>query len=111
MNVKNELKALESEKWSRSNGTVARVMFTFFKRGYFKLKDILNVLEAYNITLEEVLDAMDYFDDMGYVEVKSEEGEITHTYDEEDIYILKFRVTAKGTRLGYGKITDDGIDL
>lgn len=110
-NVKDELKKMEADKWAENNGIVMRTILAVFNRGYFKLKELTQTLSAYNISYNNVLDAIDYFDDLKYIEIKDETNRITHTYDEENIDCLKFRVTATGTRLGYGKIEDDGIDL
>ena len=111
MNIAEEIKRDEARAFCRNNGIVMRTILMFFKRGYFKTKELYLNLKAFDLKMEDVLSALDYFDDMGYIQTRLiETGETVKPCEAEDDEI-ELRLHAKGKLLGHNLIKDEGIEL
>ena len=112
MNMKDELIKGEGEKYQKDNGIVMRCIVTLFRRGWFKTKELMQSLEAYNLTCENVTDAICYFSDRHYIETREEKNkEIIRACDAESIFDLEIRLCADGVLIGKSLLEDIGIDL
>ena len=111
-NLKNEMKNEEAKEFCENNGVVLRTMVTFFKRGFFRMRDLLNTLTDYNMSRDDVYFAVDYLEDRGYLDIRDAETK-THvrSCDAEDIDEIEMRLTADGKLLFYKITNDDGVDF
>lgn len=112
MGLKNDLQRDEGLDFCKNNGIVMRNIITLFRRGWFKYRDLLTSLDAYNLTREDVIDAVLYFDDREYIEGRDAKTRDTvRVCDAEDIQDLEFRLRADGVLIGKSILEDAGIDL
>lgn len=109
--INDELANMEAEEFRKNNGTVIRTVMAAFKRGWFGIKDLTSTLSAYRLSLDDVMDSIDYFEDRKYVEVRDRETKEVMRSADLDISDIEIRLTADGKLLGYQLISDDGIDL
>nr|DAZ26047.1 MAG TPA: Minichromosome maintenance protein MCM [Caudoviricetes sp.] len=108
----NDLTAMDAADFCKANGTVMRIISTMFRRGWFKVRALLQTLAAYNMSIEDVLDAIDYFEDRGYIQVRDADTRTEmRSCDAQEIDEIEMRLTADGKLLGYKLMADDGIDL
>ena len=111
MNISRELKSKEAQKFTKNNGVVMRVIVTLHKRGWFGIKDLAEALEAYRIDIDDIMDAVGYFEDMGYIKVrdidtKEEISSCGAEYDE-----IELRLFGEGRLIARGIAEDAGIDI
>ena len=112
MGLKNDLQRDEGLDFRRNNGIVMRNIITLFRRGWFKCRDLLASLDAYNLNREDVTDAVLYFDDREYIEARdAKTRETMRVCDAESIQELEIRLRADGVLIGKSIIEDAGIDL
>ncbi len=111
MKIKEELIKDEKETFCQNNGIVMRTIVTFFKRGWFKTKELLRTLEAYELEISDVTGAIDYFADMGYIKVRDSETHEEVLPCDMDFEDLEIRLHANGVQLSNHLISDIGIDL
>lgn len=112
MNIANEMKVKEANEFCRKNGVVMRIILTLFPRGFFTMDELLNALAAYkDMTIEDVLSAVDYFADKGYIGVRliaNKESVLPCDYDADE---FEMRVRAEGVLVGKNLTEDIGIEL
>lgn len=111
MDASRELKSLEAQEFVKNNGTVMRVILACHKRGWFSIRELADTLSAYRLTLDDIMDAVGYFEDMGYIKVrdietKEEISSCDAEYDE-----IELRLFGAGHRMARGIIEDGGICL
>lgn len=111
MKIKDELTKIEKDDFCQNNGVVMRAIITNFKRGWFKIKSLLRYLEAYEMELGDVIMAIDYFADMGYIKVRDGETHEEVLPCDMDFEDLEIRLHANGVQLSNHLISDIGIDL
>ncbi len=111
MNIADEIKKDEAKEFCQNNGIVMRTILIFFKRGYFKVRDLYLNLKAFDLKKEDVLSALDYFDDMGYIETRllSTHERVKPCEAEDDE--IELRLHAKGKLVGNSLLEDPGIEL
>ena len=111
MDANRELKSMEAMEYQKNNGAVMRAILTTHRRGWFCIKDLVNLLSAYRMTLDDIMDAVIYFEDMGYVIVrdsttKEKASACDLEYDE-----IELRLFGIGHTAARGIIEDEGISL
>lgn len=111
MRIKDELKKDEKQTFCANNGLVMRTIVTFFKRGWFKTNELLNTLAAYELETDDVIEAIDYFADRGYIQTRDAEAHEPVLPCDVDFEDLEIRLHANGVQLGRHLIDDIGIDL
>ena len=111
MGIKEELRRDEKQDFCENNGLIMRTILTFFKRGWFKTKELLLSLEAHELETNDVIDAIDYFTDRGYIRTRDSETHEEVLPCEIDFDDLEIRLHANGVQLGKHLIDDIGIDL
>lgn len=112
MGLKNELQRDEGQDFRKSNGIVMRSITTIFRRAWFKAKELMQSLDAYNLSVDDVTDAILYFADRDYIETRDAfSHESLRACDCEDIAELEIRLKADGVLIGKSLIEDIGIDL
>lgn len=111
-NVKDDFADMMAAGFRKNNGIVIRTINAAFKRGWFKVKDLGQMLTAYSMSLNDIMDAIDYFEDRGYVEARDTDTKKNmRTCDIEEVDDIELRLTADGKLLGYQILADNGIDL
>lgn len=112
MGLKNDLQREDGLDFCKNNGIVMRTVTLLFRRGWFKYRDLLSSLDAYNLDRDDVADAVLYFDDREYIEARDiKTREIIRVCDAEDMQDLELRLKADGVLIGKSIIDDAGIDL
>lgn len=111
MGIKEELRRDEKQDFCENNGLVMRTILACFKRGWFKTKELLYALEARELEINDVIAAVDYFADKGYIKTRDAETHEEVLPCDIDFDELEFRLHADGVQLGKHLIDDIGIDL
>lgn len=112
MGLKNEIQRDEGQEFRKNNGIIMRNIVTLFKYGWFSTKQLMQSLDAYNLSRNDIVDAILYFDDRDYIETKDAfTGEITRACDSDDITDLEIRLRADGALIGKSLLEDPGIDM
>ena len=111
MNIKEEMRAEEKQEFCTNNGLVMRTIITFFKRGWFNAEALLESLCAYDIKTADVVDAIDYFADKGYIITRDAETREAVEPCDIELEDLEIRLHADGILLGKHLTSDIGIDL
>ena len=111
MNIKEEMKAEEKQEFCTNNGLVMRTIITFFKRGWFKSEELLSSLYGYDLKTADVVDAIDYFADKGYIKTRDSETHEEVCPCDVDFEELEIRLHADGMLLGKHLTSDIGIEL
>lgn len=110
-NIKNELTVMEAEEFTKNNGIVMRMIATMFRRGWFRIRELMQTLTPYNMGVEDIMDAVDYFEDRKYIDCRDVDTKVLVRSCDAEIGDIELRLTADGKLLGYQLIKDDGIDL
>ena len=111
MSIKEEMRAEEKQEFCKNNGLVMRTIITFFKRGWFKTEELLSSLCAYDLNTADVVDAIDYFADKGYIRTRDCETHKAAEPCDIEFEDLEIRLHADGVLLGKHLASDIGIDL
>ena len=112
MGIKNEIQKDEAQEFRKNNGIVMRNIITMFRRGWFKSKQLCESVDAYSLTREDVMDAIEYFSDRNYIETRyADTHEPVRPCDADNISDIEMRLCAGGVLVGKSLIDDVGIDL
>lgn len=111
MGIKEEMMHEEKQEFCTNNGLVMRTIITFFKRGWFKSEELLASLGAYDLKIADVVQAIDYFADRGYVKIRDSETHEEVLPCDTEFEEIEIRLHANGMQLGNHLVSDIGIDL
>lgn len=110
MNIKDELRETDANEFKANCGTVLRAVIIGKSVGRFSFKQLCEMLDAYPITKNEVLECIDYLEDRGFIETLNRDGFKCKTcdYDERDV---SYRLTGDGRLIVKGILDDEGVLL
>lgn len=111
MGIKEEMMNDEKQTFCVNNGLVMRTIITFFKRGWFKAEELRSALCAYDLKTVDLVDAIDYFADKGYIKTRDGETHEAILPCDAQFEDLEIRLHADGMLLGKHLTCDIGIDL
>lgn len=111
MDANREIKSMEAMDFAKNNGTVMRVILTCHKRGWFGISSLAQTLDAYRLSLDDIMDAVDYFDDMNYIEVRDISTKDTVKACDRDYDEIEIRLYRRGKLVARGIEEDEGISL
>ncbi|MBQ7794786.1 MAG: hypothetical protein IJ366_09770 [Clostridia bacterium] len=111
MDACKELKTMEAQEYRENNGIVMRIILTCHRRGWFDITELVQTLSAYKLTLDDIMDAVDYFDDSGYIETRDKESKAKVKPCDLDFDEIEIRLCGNGHLVARGIIKDDGISL
>lgn len=111
MDANKELKNLEAQEFAKNNGIVMRAILSAHRQGWFKIRDLVNLLSAYRMTLDDIMDAVIYFEDMEYIKVRDAQSREAVSASDAEYDEIELRLFGKGHRMARGIIEDEGISL
>ena len=104
---------MDNEQFCKNNGIVIRTILARWRVSTFTWRELLQVLAAYHMDEEDVLEAMLCFDEMGYIKTKTGDTAeaanlIDYTDDLDEVY---FSLGKKGREIARGLEKDPSIML
>ena len=113
MSLKNDIVKEDAEQYRKTNGIVLRTILARWRVSKFSWRDLIMMLDAYNIAKEDVMESVLCFNESGYITARLKENhQIVSMWDYVDeLDELEFNLAKAGRDAAYNIANDPSIDM